>query len=116
MWVFNVKVDGSSTFRARWVARGDTQIEGEFTKIRANAGDLTVARYILAMAAGLNGDLLAADINSAYLHSPLDEVNPIYVEYPTCMTPQSGPDKVCLLKKALYGLKQGARAWQDKFS
>ena len=118
MWVFNVKVeiDGSSTFRARWVARGDTQIEGEFTKIRANAGDFTVARYILAMAAALNGDLIAADINSAYLHSPLDDVNPIYVEYPTGMSPKSGPDKVCLLKKALYGLKQGARAWQDKFS
>lgn len=116
MWVFNIKEnpDGSLEYRMRWVARGDSQLEHEFGELHATSGDYTVARLICALAAVEDGSLLALDISSAYLHSPLDQSTPIYVEFPTGFSPNRR-GSVCKLQKALYGLKQGARAWQDEF-
>lgn len=119
MWVFNIKTDptGAHEFRARWVARGDSQIPGvEFEDTFAASGDFDVVKIILALAAGQqNATLSTFDINSAYLHSDLKETN-IFVEFPTGFTPPGGTNLVCHLHKALYGLRQGARAWQDHFS
>lgn len=116
MWVFNIKEKPGAPleYRMRWVARGDSQVEGEFGEIHAASGDYTVARLICALSAVENGTLSVNDISSAYLHSQLDLDRPIYVEYPTGFSPLI-PGSVCQLKKALYGLKQGARAWQDEF-
>lgn len=118
MWVFNIKTDptGSHEYRARWVARGDSQIPGEYNDTFAASGDYDVAKIIVSMAAGTKSSTLAVrDITSAYLHSPLSEDN-IFVAYLTGFLPPGGPNKVAHLKKALYGLKQGARAWTDHFS
>lgn len=116
-WVFNIKQDANASlvFRARWVARGDSQLPDEFGELHANTGDFNIARTFFAICAAEGGLISTIDIKSAYLHSPLDLAKPIYVEYPTGFSPLT-PDSVCELKKALYGLRQGARAWQDKFS
>lgn len=110
-WVFNIKQDANTPliFRARWVARGDSQLPDEFGELHANTGDFNIARSFFAICAAEGGMLSTIDIKSAYLHSPLDLAKPIYVEFPTGFSP-STPDSVCELKKALYGLRQGARA------
>lgn len=115
-WVFNIKdeLDGL-IYRARWVARGDFQLEDEYGELHASSGDFNVARLLIALSALEKSSLRALDINSAYLHSDLVLDAPIYVEYPHGFHPQV-PGSVCKLKRALYGLKQGARAWQDTFS
>lgn len=118
MWVFAKKqqADGSFDFRARWVARGDSQLPGlEFNETFAAAGDFRVAKVIMAISSHPNGCLITVDINSAYLHSPLLETN-LYVEYPNGYSVSGFRDPVCHLKKALYGLRQGARAWSVHFS
>lgn len=103
-WVFATKpkVDGSYDFRARWVARGDSQIPGlEFGETYAVAGDFRTARIVIAISARETSSLLAVNITSAYLHSPLQEDN-IFVEYPTGFSVNGLKDPVCHLKKALY--------------
>lgn len=116
-WVFNIKDEPDGlVFRARWVARGDFQLEDEYGELHASSGDFNVARILLAITVQDGSTLGAIDINSAYLHSDLVLASPIYVEYPTGFSPSSPGNVVCRLKRALYGLKQGARAWQDKFS
>lgn len=116
-WVFNIKDEPSGlVYRARWVARGDFQLEDEYGELHASSGDFNVARILLALVVLDGSSLGAIDINSAYLHSELVSDSPIFVEYPTGFSPHSSGNIVCLLKRALYGLKQGARAWQDKFS
>lgn len=115
-WVFNIKDEPSGlVFRARWVARGDFQLEDEYGELHASSGDFNVARFLLALSALEQSTLRAIDINSAYLHSDLVLDSPIFVEFPHGFHPRS-PGFVCRLKRALYGLKQGARAWQDTFS
>lgn len=116
-WVFNIKDEPTGlVFRARWVARGDFQLEDEYGELHASSGDFNVARLLLALSALEHTSLRAIDINSAYLHSDLVLDSPIYVEYPHGFHPSNSGDYVCKLKRALYGLRQGARAWQDTLS
>lgn len=95
MWVFAVKeqADGSLDYRAA-------------------GSDFITARIVIAISGHDDSELVAIDINSAYLHSPLDQDN-LFVEYPTGFEVPGFAHPVCRLKKALYGLKQGARAWSD---
>ena len=115
-WVYVIKEnpDHSLEYRARWVARGDSQLADEYNEVHATSGDYVVARLTCALASSSTHELNAIDISSAYLHSPLTLDKPIYVEFPTGLSP-STPGAVCRLKRALYGLRQGARAWQDFF-
>lgn len=113
LWVFNLKeeVDGSLEYRARWVARGDSQIPGlEFDDTFASTGDYVIARLVFAMSTKPSSTLITIDVNSAYLHSPLDEEN-LYVAYPTGFSVPGFQTPCCKLRRALYGLRQGARAW-----
>ena len=51
----------------------------------------------------MNLELEQLNVNTAFLHSDLDEE--IFMEQP----------EVCKLKKSLYGLKQAPRQWYKKF-
>lgn len=117
-WVFNIKEDpdGALSYRARWVARGDFQLESKFDELHASSGDFNVAKIVHALAASEDGELITADIQSAYLHSKINRDQPIYVEYPHGFHPIASGDIVCLLNRAIYGLRQGARAWEDQLT
>lgn len=112
-WVFNIKdhPDGSLEYRTRWVARGDYQLDDEFGELFANSGDYTTARFVLSLSSDPDATLSVIDINSAFLHSPVDET--IHVEYPHGQLDSKNQKLVCHLRKALYGLRQGPRAWQN---
>lgn len=118
MWVFNIKeeADGSLEYRARWVARGDSQIPGlEFGETFAASGDFITAKIIVALSAHDFSTLVTIDISSAYLHSPLEQDN-LVVEYPSGFSVPHFNNPCCKLKRALYGLRQGARAWSQHFT
>ncbi|OCB90620.1 hypothetical protein A7U60_g2138 [Sanghuangporus baumii] len=118
MWVFAIKEQADATldFRARWVARGDSQVPGlEFGETFAASGDFISARFVCALSCDQQSELVTLDISSAYLHSPLLEQD-LIVKYSTGFSIPGFSRPTCRLKRALYGLRQGARAWSEHFS
>ena len=70
-WVFNVKeeIDESLEFRARWVARGDSQVfDLEFDQSLASTDDFIIVRAVMPLSANTSVSLVTIDINFAYLH------------------------------------------------
>jgi hypothetical protein len=68
-------------------------------------------RVVLQVAASLRLCLRQADVSSAFLHSPLDPDEHIYLKVPDGLSVPSG--SVLKLKKSLYGLKQAPKKWNS---
>jgi histone deacetylase 1/2 len=114
-WVFSYKLDEDGNiirFKARWVVRGFSQIQGEdFDKTYSPVAKTTTIRLLIALAAIVGLYIFQFDITGAYLNALLEE--DIYVELPHgfAENDKSGNPLVCKLVKSLYGLHQAAREW-----
>jgi hypothetical protein len=107
-WVFDVKSDGRK--RARYVAKGFSQIEGiDYEALFSPVVRYESVRFIFALAAILGWYMTAVDVKTAFLYGKLDEE--IYMEQPEGFPSKGRETKVYRLKRAIYGLKQAARAW-----
>ena len=111
-WVYTRKIDGEtgkpSKYKARWVAKGYSQIEGvDFDELFAAVAHKDTIRLFLAIVNYHNWEMDQVDIVAAFLNGDLEET--IYME------PPEGSDipnhKVLRLNKALYGLKQSPRCF-----
>ena len=114
-WVFTRKIDGDtglpSTHKARWVARGYSQIQGvDFTDLFASVVHKDTIRVLLSLVNHLDMECDQVDIKAAFLNGNLEEE--IYLEPPQGSNIDSS--KVLLLKKSLYGLKQSPRCFNKK--
>jgi hypothetical protein len=113
-WVYRVKRTsaGAPIFKSRLVARGFSQRPGvDYNDTWAPTAKQTTARVLLHMAAHLDLELHAMDVDQAFLHGELEET--IFMEPPREVTGDSW-DKVWQLKRPLYGLKQSPRQWHAK--
>ena len=112
-WVYAIKrnVDGSERYKARFVAKGYSQKQGiDYEETFSPTANLTSVRVLIQKAAQENLILHQMDVETAYLHAPID--CEIYIEQPEGYEEESANKKlVYKLEKSLYGLKQSGRNW-----
>jgi hypothetical protein len=105
--VFDIKVD--LTRKARLVAGGhQTEVPKDSVYSSVVSRDSVRIAFMLAALNGL--DVLAADIQNAYLNAPTKE------KCYTIAGPEFGADKVgrpVLIVRALYGLRSSGARWRD---
>ena len=110
-WIFSIKLDpsGNVKFKARFVAKGFTQIPGvNFVETYAPTPSMTSIRMFINIV--VQESLLChhCDVNSAYLNADID-FDDIYISQPEGFS--QDPTLCCHLNKAIYGLKQAANRW-----
>jgi len=111
-WIYKVKqaTDGSvEKYKARFVARGFSQIEGidyeeTFAPITRYSSIWMILAFLVQM-----GWHIHMDVKTAFLNEVIEEE--VYIEQPKGFEIFSSDSHVCRLKRALYGLKQAPRAW-----
>ena len=109
-WVYAVKHDNSDKeiFKARYVAKGFTQIHGsDYFDTYSPTAKMTSLRILMQFAAENELIVHQLDVKTAYLHAPID--CEIYMFQPEGY--EQSNDLVCKLNKSLYGLKQSGRNW-----
>ena len=115
-WVYTRKIDGEtgkpSAYKARWVAKGYSQIEGlDFNELFAAVAHKDSIRVFLSLVNHLNLECDQVDIKAAFLNGDLEET--IYLDPPEGSDIPA--DKVLHLRKSLYGLKQSPRCFNKAF-
>ena len=117
-WDFRVKRSAEGEIirnKARFVAKGYTQVEGlDYKETFAPTAKLSTFRVLLACAAHEGVIPRQMDIKTAYLHADIDEE--IFLEQPEGFVEEGKEDHVCKLQKSLYGLKQSGRNWYQLLS
>ena len=115
-WLYKVKyvADGSiEKYKARFVARGFSQVEGvNYSETFAPVARYTSIRSVIAIAAEMGWKIHQMDVKTAFLHGMIEEE--IYLEHGLSFEVHERETHVCRLKKALYGLKQASRAWYSR--
>ena len=115
-WLYKVKhaTDGSiEKFKARFVARGFSQVEGvDYEDTFALVARYTSIRSIISIAAEMGWKIHQMDVKTAFLNGFIQEE--VYIEQPQGFEAHGKEAHVCRLKKALYGLKQAPRAWYSR--
>jgi reverse transcriptase-like protein len=100
-------------WKARWVVRGFTQIEGiDYFETFASVVKPMSYKALFAIAAAYDLEIEQMDVTTAFLYGDID--TEVYVEQPHGY--EDGTGRACLLKKALYGLKQSPRIWYQTLS
>ena len=117
-WVFVVKYNTDHSvkkFRARWVAKGYSQVEGlHYTETFSSTMRSTSTRILLASSVGVcskTGETIKRrhiDVDKAFTHSDMD--HRVIMEKPHGFETKG---KVDLLIKALEGTKQAGHLWQE---
>ena len=111
-WIYKVKqaADGSiEKYKARFVARGFSQIEGiDYEETFAPVTQYSSIRTILALLAQMGWHIHQMDVKTAFLNGIIEEE--VYIEHPEGFEIFSSESHVCRLKIPLYGLKQAPRA------
>jgi hypothetical protein len=114
-WVYAMKQskqEGEVTYKARYVAKGYSQVEGiDYDETFSPTTRFTTVRMLIQKAVNESLHLHQMDVKGAYLNAPIDKE--IYVQQPPGyeFTHESGAHFTCRLKKSLYGLKQSGRNW-----
>jgi Reverse transcriptase (RNA-dependent DNA polymerase) len=107
-WVYTRKTNG--LFKARLVAKGYSQVYGlDYIETFAPVVKWSTIRFLFAIAAFYDLDLIQMDVVTAFLYGDLKET--IYMDLPPGY---SEAGKICKLRKSLYGLKQSPRQWYQK--
>jgi hypothetical protein len=100
----------SIKYKARFVARGFSQQEGEnYDETFAPVAKYTSIRAIISLAASMGWSLHQMDVKTAFLNGLIEEE--VYIEKPQGFEVHPRETHACRLKKALYGFKQAPRAW-----
>ncbi len=116
-WTFRVKLDSKgevSRFKARYVAKGYSQIPGrDFFETYAPTARLSTVRALFATAAQFDYELWQMDVKTAYLNAEIEEE--VYLDQPEGYEERDGDDNrlYCRLKKTIYGLRQAGRNWNS---
>lgn len=118
-WVYAVKnkADETKTYKARYVAKGYSQVMGiDYKETFSPTANLTSIRALMQVAAQHDLNIHQMDVKTAYLHAPID--CELYIEQPEGFEQHSDTDEklVCKLNKSLYGLKQSGRNWNQMLS
>jgi hypothetical protein len=114
-WVYTVKHDEHNEiqrWKARLVVKGFMQREGiDFNETFAPTVGIKTIKYMFAMAAELDLEIMQIDFDTAFLYASLDEE--IYIKHPHGYTAPPGCNTLPALRllKSLYGLKQAPREW-----
>jgi hypothetical protein len=112
-WIYKVnQVDDGSLekYKARFVARGFSQIEGiDYDDTFAPVARTSSIRSILALSAQMGWRINQMDVKTVFLNKIIEEE--VYIEQPEGFETFDRDSHVCRLKRALYGLKQAPRAW-----
>ena len=115
-WVYAVKIgpNGEEKFKARYVAKGYSQIENiDYKETFSPTAKITSIRMLAQIAVEENLILHQMDFKTAYLNADID--CDIYLEQPKGFTQTNEQNEklVFKLKKSLYGLKQSGRNWNN---
>ncbi|GAW03370.1 Gag-Pol polyprotein [Lentinula edodes] len=98
--------------KARWVAQGYTQIQGQdYDKTYGAVARMESVRIVLAIIATLRLSLFQVDFTAAFLNSPIS--HEVYMRQPDGFIKPGDEDKVCKLRKSIYGTMQGSHDWQE---
>jgi hypothetical protein len=115
-WIYKVKqaADGSvEKYKARFVARGFSQIEGiDYDETFAPVTRYSSIRSILALSAQMGWRIHQMDVKTAFLNWIIEEE--VYIEQPEGFETFDRESHVCRLKRAMYGLKQTPCAWYTR--
>eukprot|EP00253_Pinus_taeda_P023759 PITA_23759 len=115
-WLYKVKhaADGKiEKFKARFVARGFSQVEGvDYEETFAPVARYTSICSIISIAAEMGWKIHQMDVKTAFLNGFIQEE--VYIEQPQGFEVHGKESHVCRLKKAVYGLKQAPRAWYSR--
>ena len=115
-WLYKLKhvADGSvEKYRARFVARSFSQIEGvDYDETFAPVARYTSIRALISIGAEMGWKIHQMDVKTAFLNGIIQEE--VYVEQPEGFDIHGRESHVCRLKKALYGMKQAPRAWYSR--
>lgn len=113
-WVFTVKKDETgkiARFKARLVAQGFKQIQGEsYDDTFSPVVNFSVIRFFFSLLVSLHRWLhIQCDIKCAYLYAPLNEK--VFMSQPPGFVEPGKENLFCKLNKAIYGLHQSGRMW-----
>jgi len=114
-WVYKAKHNDQNEiirYKSRLVVKGYLQRIGiDYNETFAPTVHLKTIKYMLAMAAELDLEIMQIDFDTAFLHAPLKEE--IYIKIPKGYELPKGYERCncLLLLKSLYGLKQAPREW-----
>lgn len=109
--IFDIKMDGKFTRKARFVAGGHTTSPpSSVTYSSVVSRDSVRICFVIATLNGL--DVMACDVGNAYLNAPCAEK--IY----TIAGPEFGSDNGAVMEvvRALYGLKSSGASWRRTFA
>jgi len=115
-WLYKVKqvADGSvEKHKARFVARGFSQVEGiNYHETFALVERYSSIRLLLALSTQMGWKIHQMDVKTTFLNSKIEkEVN---IEQPEGFETFNRESHVCQLKRALYGLKHEPCAWYTR--
>lgn len=118
-WVFTVKhndLNEIQRWKARLVVRGFLQRFGlDYDETFAPTVAIKTLKYMFAMAAQQDMEIMQIDFDTAFLHASLEEE--IYIRPPQGFDMPTGHNtSVLKLLKSLYGLKQAPREWYKSVS
>lgn len=112
-FIHTAKTDSNgciTKLKARLVADGCGQLYGvDYLETYAATPSPDIIRLLLTYAAHKNLEVHQVDVDSAYLHAPIDQ--PVYMYVPEGVEINRNKGEVLMLKRALYGLKQAGRQW-----
>eukprot|EP00253_Pinus_taeda_P014718 PITA_14718 len=115
-WLYKVKqaIDGSvEKHKARFVARGFSQIEGiDYDETFAPITRYSSIISMLALSTQMGWKIHQMDVKTAFLNGEIEEE--VYIEQPEGFETFDRESHVCRLKRALYALKQAPCAWYTK--
>ena len=107
--VFDIKMDGEFTRKARFVANGNETHDLPKWDVYASVVSRETVRIAFLYAALNDLSVLSCDIANAYLNAPCAE------KLWTLAGPEFGEDAgaVMILKKAVYGLQSAGNSWRS---
>jgi hypothetical protein len=115
-WIYKVKQAADESvekYKARFVARGFSQIEGiDYGETFAPVARYSSIRSILALSAQMGWCIHQMDVKIAFLNGIIEEE--VYIEQLEGFETFDKESHVCRLKRTHYGLKQAPRAWYTR--
>lgn len=115
-WVFTLKRNSEGEivkFKARFVACGYAQIEGQdYHETTSPTARMESQRIAFDLAARFDLEMEQLDVRTAFLHADMDAQ--CFMGQPDGFKEEGKETWVWELKKTLYGLKQGSRNWNKE--